>query len=892
MTWLSRLWRRGQLDTQLEAELRDHLQRQAADYVAAGMTEAEAQRRARLEFGGLEGVKESCRDARGTRWLESFGQDVRYGLRMLRRSPGFAAAAILSLALGIGANTAIFSVVNGMLLRTLPVQEPDRLVLFNGAWSHPIWEQVQQRQSELFLGAAAFASDQFDLSSGGQAAPVLGLWASGEFFELLGVPAMLGRVFTPADNARGGGPDGPVAVISHAFWQRRFAGADDVVGRPLALNGVTFTVIGVTGPSFFGPVIGRSFDVAVPLGTATLLHAESPSRLDMRAWWWLRMIARLKPGQALEDATAAVRAVQPQIREATLPGEWRAQDLPQYLADGFTLVPAASGPAEVRNRFGQPLLVLMGVVALVLLIACANLAVLLLARARERQHEFAMRRALGASGSRVARQLLTESLLIATTGACLGLVLARWSSAILVQQLSTPGDPVTVNLPLDWRVLGFTAAIAIVTALLFGAAPAWRSGRVEPNGALKQQGRTTAGRERTRIGHPLVIVQVALSLVLVFTAGLFVRTFSTLATLDLGFDREPVVVVSLDAQRTRLEGPALRDLYERVGDAASRVPGVEQAAVSALTPISGMGWNTLVEFPGAPPSPERERLVDVNAVMPGWFATYRTPLRAGRDFTAADRQGSPPVAIVNESFARRHFGGANPVGRLLRQMPPPGQPAPELEIVGVVADAAYRSVRDPFAPTLFLPLAQLSPGETFPHASLSVRAALKNPARLARSVTDAVSQVNPHLSLTARPLVEQVNASFVRERIVAMLAGFFGGLALLIAGIGLYGVTSYAVNRRRTEIGVRMALGAGAARVVRLVLGQVAAVVTLGLLAGIPLSIWVAGYASTLLYGLEPSDVPTLAGAAAVLAAIAAVAAWLPARRAARLDPAQVLREG
>jgi putative ABC transport system permease protein len=892
VTWLRRLLRRARLEKELERELRDHVERQVVDYVKAGMPAEEARRRALLEFGGIERAKEYCRDARGTRYLEDLAQDLRYGARVLRRSPAFTLVAIASLALGIGANTAVFTLVDSLILRSLPVRDPERLVrLQHGSWTNPIWEQIRERQHELLDGAAAFSDTRFDLASGGEAELADGFWASGGFFDVLGVPAILGRTFTSEDDVRDGGPDGPVAVISYAFWQSRFGGAADVIGRTMALNDVPFTIVGVTPPAFFGPMVGRSFDVAAPIGMVD--RVQQRDRLDARTTWWLEIMGRLKPGQTVEAATRGLRNVQPQIREATLPTGMRTQDLEWYLRDSpLTLLPATTGFSDIRGEYERPLLTVMGVVVLVLLIACANLASLLLARAGARRRELSARLALGASRHRLVRQLLAESLLLAVPGALLGLAFAQWGSRLLVRQIASHQGLVSLDVSLHWRVLLFTVAVTLATTLLFGVIPALRAGRLSPHDAIKQQGRGLAGEGPGAVGSPLVVAQVALSLVLLVAAGLFIGSWSRLADLDLGMENGPVLLVAIDAQRSAAPLSERALLFERVQEAAAAVPGVARVAVSFLSPMSGMGWNERFDVRGEPQLSDRERLSWVNAVTPGWFGTYGTPLLAGRDFDRRDLAGAPPVIIVNEAFARRFLGGRNWLGRVLLRESRPGRQHPPLEIVGLVKDAVYRSPRDPVEPTVYLPLTQIPPDDTWSFATLGVRAAKGSPALLTRGVAAAIGTVDGRLALTFRLFSEQVGATLMRERIVAMLSGFFGVLAVLLAAIGLYGVTSYGVSRRRTEIGVRMALGADAAGVVRLVLGRMAVLLALGIAIGAAISLWASRFVGSLLYGLQPRDPATLVGAAAVLALVGLLAAGLPARRAARIDPAEVLREG
>jgi putative ABC transport system permease protein len=819
-------------------------------------------------------------------------RDFRDAVRALRATPVITVVAILSLALGIGANTAIFSIVDSLLLRALPVRDPGRLAIVSigddqDSLTNPIWEEIRAR-ADLFGGAFAFSPGRFDLAQGGQTEFVDGIWSSAGMFDVLGVPPLYGRTFVPDDDRRGGGPDGPVAVISYDFWQRRFNGARDTIGRTLVLQRVPFTIVGIAPPSFFGPMVGRTFDVAVTLGAEPVVRGRDSS-LDQRSYWWLTTMVRLKPGQALAAAEAALRGVQRQIRGATLPQDWRPKDLDSYLRDEFSLHPASTGTSGLRSRYEQPLHTLMVVVGLVLLIACANIANLLLARATARRRELSVRLALGASRATLARQLLAESLLLSALGALAGLALAKWGSALLVKQLSTPTTRVFLDLALDWRVLGFTAAIAGTTAILFGVAPALRAARVDPNDAMKEQSRGVIGEGRAGFRNALVVVQIALSLLLVVAAGLFVRTFTSLAGRSLGFDRDPVLVVGVNAQRSETLPENRAAFYERLRQTLLAVPGVASAAASVVTPISGSTWQYAIEIPERPDLPERDRGVHVNIVTPDWFKTYGTALLAGRDFDGRDTGSSPPVVIVNETLARKLLDTPTPLGRYISTGGRPGRPRRTHEIVGLVRDAAYRSLRDPVPPTIYLPLTQLD--DVSSSITVSLRAAGVPPATLIRSVTSTIVGVDRNLALTARPLVDYVNAALIQERLLAMLAGFFGVLALLLAGVGLYGVTSYAVGRRRTEMGIRMALGAAPAAVLTLVLRRVAILVAIGVVIGGATSVWASRYVATLLFGLTPGDPATLIGAVLVLAAIGAVAGWVPARRASRIDPARVLRE-
>jgi predicted permease len=885
MTWFGRFRRRAALDRDLDRELHDHLERRTRALIAAGLTPAQARRQATIESGGTEQVKEAVRDVRGTRWAHDLAQDVRYGARSLRKSPGLLAAAVLSMGLGIGANAAIFSLVDAVLLRALPVRAPHELALLDGdAYTNPIWEELRRHAPAFSAGALAWAEERLDLSQGGETDPVNGLLVSGTFFETLGVRPAIGRLPGPDDDRRGGGADGPTAAISHAFWERRFGKDPQVIGRTLAINRVPFTIVGVVPARFLGPTVGRTFDVAVPIGTVDLLRPGQPqSHLDGRASWWLSVMFRLHPGQSIESATAALRGVQPQIREATRPPDWPARMQARYLREPLALTPAAMGRSELRRHYRQPLLVLMGIVGLVLLVACANVANLLLARAAARRHELSARLALGASHGRLARQLVTESLVLAVPGALLGLLLALWGSRFLVAQLATSESQVALALPIDWRVLGFLTALSVGAAVGFGLAPAWRTRRLEAGEAMTEaaHGRVT---RRGTVSGPLVVGQVALSLVLVVAAALLGRTFSTLATRDLGIDPTDLHMVAIAGSRITPAGAP--ELAARLRDAAARVPGVREAALSAIEPMSGRGWNGPVTVPGVPDATD---MAMHNAVTPGWFATYGTRLLAGREFDGRDAAGTR-VAIVNEALARRLFGTPNVVGRRLSAETGPNQ-SYELEIVGVAATAAYRDVRSDFPPTLYLPMARMA-GAMPPALTLGVRTTPAAAAGVQAGLTEAIRQIDPTLTVTHRTIAGRVRDQLTEIRAIAMLSSFFGGLALVLAAIGLYGVTAYGVAERRREIGIRLTLGAGSGAAQRLVLRRVAGLIVSGIVLGIAASITLTPILRSMLYHLEPRDPGTMAVAAVGLALVGLLAGWLPARRAARIDPAKVLREG
>lgn len=823
--------------------------------------------------------------------MRSFFQfDIRAAYRSLRATPVVTAIALASLALGIGANTALFSILNGLVLKPLPVSEPERLALVDdGSWTNPIWEQIRPHSRELFDGAFAWSFTSFDLSESGRREMATGAYASGDIFDVLGTQAVLGRTFTAADDARGGGPDGAVAVISHGFWKTHFAGAPSVIGQRLLLNRKPFTIVGVLQPSFFGMDVGRVADVIIPLADEAVI-AGSDSTLDVGQGWWLEIYLRRKQAQSIEQAALALNSLRPAIRDVAVPQQWDAKTRSEFLKDPFTLIPGTTGQSTLRGRYEQPLTIVMVVVVAVLMIACANIANLLLARATARRQELSLRLALGASRFRIGRQLFAESLLLATAGAAIGLAIAKWGSAILVSQLATSVNRVVIDLGLDWHVLGFTAGIALATTLLFGLAPAFSIAGLAPNDALKEQGRSVAGDRRYGIRSVLVVVQLALSLVLVVGAGLFVRTFSTLTSAPLGFNPAQLLVVNVTMSPGVVGDEHRAEMAHRLGDAAATVPGVERASISLFAPMSGMSWNDRVTVRDGIELTGRQAETWVNGVGSGWFDTYGIRVLSGRDFSNVDTKNSQKVAVVNQAFVKKFIGdGAPALGRVIVSQGPPGAPSYEIEIVGVVSDSIYRSVRQGIVATMFMPFDQMDRmGTTVP---VTVRLAADGSGDREQVLAAALTRVDGGSALSFRPYEDMLRGTLAPERITALLSAFFGGLALLLAGLGLYGVTSYSVNRRRSEIAVRMALGASVTGVVRNVLGRVGATVFAGIALGVALSWWLSTLVATLLFGLPPRDISTIILASAILAITGLVAGWLPARRAARLDPTAVLRE-
>jgi predicted permease len=889
---LVNLARSDRHSSDLDRELEFHLAERTDALIAAGYSPAEARDEARRRFGNYGAQKERVRDADVPGGLDALMSDLRYAVRGLRKAPVLALVAILSLALGIGANTAIFSLIDAVVLRALPVSHPEALVRVGYGegrsssaeiFTNPIWEQVRDRQ-RVFDGAFAYGEEQFDLTTGGVARREFGAFVSGGFFSTLGLRPAVGRLLSAADDARG---CQPLAVLSYAFWQSEYGGSADVIGRTISLERHPVPIVGVLAPGFDGIDVGRAASVYVPLCSKPIL-GDSPGSLDRRSQWWLQVIGRVKPNLSLEQVQAGLSSIAPATYAATLPPDWPPAARDRYLKRNLGATPAGSGVSELRMSYGRALVVLMTIVALVLLIACANVANLLLARGTVRAREMAVRVALGASRSRLTRQLLTESVLLALAGAAAGTLFTRWGTRLLVASMSTPNDPIVLDLSADTRVLVFTLAVALATGIAFGIAPAWRASRVPPNAALKAGGRGVLdGRNQFAASKALVVAQIAISLTLVVGAGLLLGTFRRLAAADLGFQPDDVLIVGVAPPAPEVEQPARQRAFQADLLRAMRaVPGVQSASLSQIVPVSGVEWNDAVAVEGYSPAAADDSIADFNAVSDQYFETLGTPVLAGRSFQDSDRLGTAPVAIVNEAFVRTFFRGTDVIGRTLRYgYDHLGQP---VTIVGLVRDAKYKNVRTPAPPTVYLNVAQ----DSAPGRQINVE--LRVPAgsmKLAPAVVRTVAGVVPRSTVTLSSFSSRVAQTLKRERVLASVSGFFGLLALALAMLGLYGVMSYAVACRRTEIGIRMALGAGQRRVATMVVREVSAVLVLGLVAGLGLAALSTRLIASFLYGLTPMDVSTLIGSVVLLAIVALAAAYLPARRAALVDPMDALRE-
>jgi predicted permease len=892
MSW-RRFFSRRRRDEDLQQEIASYIAIETDDNIARGMSPADAHDAAARKFGNTVRVREVVYDMNTLVAIDTLWQDIKLSIRLLRRDKGFASAAILSLALGIGANTAIFQLVDVVRLRTLPVDDPERLVKisfapgslrsgsFSARWPDMTFAQFEElrRQQQLFSGLFAWSSGGVNTADGGVIREVEALWVTGDAFTVLGVRPVVGRLLAREDDWPGCPPR---AVISHAYWRRAFGGEPSVLGRTIRLEGHTFDIVGVTAPEFYGLEIGRRFDVAVPVCADGFLNPMKRQHSVQN--WWLSAVGRMPPGVTAEQATEHLAAIAPSIMKATVRPDYTSEGIEKYLANRLHATPLWSGVSDIRETFGKVLMVLLGATGIVLLIACANLANLLLARASAREREIAVRLAVGASRRRVVRQLLVESAVLVAIGAAAGLVVAQQLTSVLLTQLAVGMGPVFLDVQWNRNVLGFTVALAGLTCLLFGLAPAMKATALAPAAAIRAGGRgVTPDLERFRFRRALLVGQVSLSLVLLVGAFLFTRTLYNLATVDAGFDQH-VLVAGL-AHKSLAEGALDQRhmLRERLRDAIAGHPAVADIALSRNQPLTGRWWNEFVFVDGS----SEKLLSNFNRVGPSYFQMLGIPILEGRGFSVHDVRQGPAIAVVNEAFVTKAFPDGRALGRRLWVETAPGQPIERIEIVGVVANTKYEDIRREFEPLVHLAAAQ---DDELGESTWFVVKPRHSIDELRSAVERSVAAVNPAISLHLSVLSQRVSEGLVRERMMAGLSIAFSALAALLAAIGLYGVMSYMVTRRSSEFGIRLAMGASRADVLRIVIREASVLLSVGLVIGALLGVGAARAAQSLLFGLNPSDPATIASAIALLATIGVVAAYLPARRASRVDPAVVLR--
>ena len=910
---LRALFGKEKRNAELDDELRAFLDASVEDKVRRGMTSEDALRAAKMEIRSRDAVRENVWSAGWEAGVDNFWQDVRYSVRMLAKSPGFTAVAIASLALGIGANTAIFTLMNDLLLKSLPVREPQQLLSFGkafgggsvdgiGAGDFPLdiftydfYQKLQREQAAgrgPFDGICGFASFWTMVSvradASGSATQGASHLVTGDFFGVLGADPLLGRTLTPADADASG--RSPVAVISYRYWQQMFGGDPAVVGRTITVNGTLFTIVGVMPPKFYGVALDtESMDMWLPITMQQEVMLQ-PSLIDPHGLYWMHMMARRKPGVPVAQEQAWVTS---QLQRFMLDRDG-GQSSPERKAEiqkaYVELLPASTGLSNLREMYQQPLNILMGVVALVLLIACANLANFLLAKAASREREIATRLALGSSRRRIVRQILMEALLLSFAGGVLGLVLAYLGTGALIQFIAAGAKHTTLAAQPDLHVLLFTLGVSVLTGLLFGIAPALRISRISVAPSLGANARTAAGGGGTwgrALPRVLVVTQVTLSLVLLACAGLFLRTLHNLQTQDFGFDRHNVLLVKFNAKFAGYKPTQLNALYERMVDRFKALPGVKSASVSGQPALIGGNWNSPIRIRGREIGQKDDIGTSLNRVGPGFFETMAIPVVQGRAIARTDTASSINVAVMNQSAANYFFPHGDAIGHVFTVDDPSVKG--EWQIVGVVRDAKYHNPREKAERMTYLNVMQLTGDDAYAYW-LQV-ATGGDPAQVAGEVRAAMAEIAPNLPiLEVKTIADQVNHSMGQEQLISQLSGFFSLLALSLACIGLYGVMTYSVLRRTNEIGIRLALGAPTGRVLWMVLGESLLLLAAGAALGIPLTLAATRLVKAQLFGLQASDPVTMLGAVVVIGIVTMLAAYLPARRAAKVDPMVALR--
>jgi predicted permease len=911
------------LDDDLDEELRVHLEMLVDENLSRGMNIGEARRAARRSFGGITQTKEAFRDQRGLPMVETIVHDLRFGLRMLRKNPSFTVVAVLTLALGIGANTAIFSVLDAVMLQSLPVRDPQQLVLIN--WTAKDWpavvedlegsnrkdsasggwlsESVPYQVFDALRTQSTTLSDVFALSANvnafnvqfdGKPHSAATEPVSGNFFEGLGVQTVLGRPILPGDDEA---TAPPVAVLSYNFWKGKLGGDQSVIGKTIVINSLPLTVVGVAPPEFFGTQPGEDNDIWVTLQMfprlVRALNFAGPAQYGSEAeaaaaayWqkgstWWLVVMGRLKQGVSNSQARAELEVIFDQSIDAMITSEKQQENRP-----AFKLAAGAKGLDFLRRQFSEPLFVLMGAVGLVLLIACANVAGLLLSRATARQKEIAVRLSLGARRTRLIQQLLTESLLLALIGGTLGMLLSRWMSELLVALVASGRQSISLSLSLSLRVLLFTAAVAILTGVLFGLAPAFSATRMSLTAALKEGGAgSRLGARRSRLAKALVSAQVALSLVLLVGAGLFLRTLQKLERVPLGFERDHVLLFSVAPGLNGYKGPSLVEYYRQMQERINAIPGVSAVSFSSHGPVGDGSSSSSIKIPGVTSGKE---VFDLHRhlVGPRYFDTLGIPMLSGRVLDERDNAAGPKVAVVNQTLARKAFGDDNPLGKILR-FGSETKPR-DFQIVGVVGDAKYNDLREPAPPTAYFSHLQAIDVASF--MTFQVRTST-DPEAIVPALRREVAEVDINVPIARLDtLVQRIDKALLLERMFSRLTGTFGLLALVLVCVGLYGTMSYFVARRTNEIGIRIALGAKPAGVFRMVLGEGLKLTSAGVAIGLAGAFFGTRLISSALYEVPAVDPLTFAGVAAVLIAVGLFACYVPARRAMKVDPMVALR--
>jgi predicted permease len=892
---LRALFHKKRAEREMDDELRFHLEKQIEQNIAQGMSAEEARYTALRQFGNVGAVKEECRDSWGIRVINEFQQDLRYALRQLRRNPGFTVVAVLTLALGIGANTAIFSVIEAVMLKKLPVTHAEQLVQFVmkapgsriTGFPYPHFEEFRDHNNVL-SGVCAFAYlNQANGVVNGEPEVVNGLLlTSGDYFSVLGVRAFLGRTYGPADSQTAG--QNPVAVISYEYWEKRFDGDHAALGKVIKLNGVPLTIIGVMPRSFFGAEVGYSPEVMVPITMQPQIAGPQSLLSDYLAYW-VTIVGRLKPGDTMHQAQAdlAVLSQHAWAESATMASPAQRKEI-QELLPRVHLEPqsAATGVISgLRVKYSFPLLLLMVVVGIVLLIACGNIASLLLERATERRKEIAVRMAIGAGRMRLALQLLTESLLLAALGGVAGLFLAYWGSRALIKMVSTGPQRLPISPSLDLGIFGFTGALCLLAGTLLGLAPSFRIASLNLMSALKENIRpTNRGRLHFGFGKGLVVFQVALAFVLLIGAGLLIGSFERLLSVSPGFNQHGVLLFSLNGEQSGYIGGELGDFYERLRERIATQPGVRAASFSSLPPLGG-GWGEEITIPGQAERSWPSDVVFRELVSSEYFKAMGIPVFLGRGFTPRDNAGSPKVAILSASAARMYFGAGNPVGRQIG-LGPGAQP--DIEVVGVVGDTKDNGLRKRDPSLVYTPSLQGTFGPL--GVTFEVRTST-GPLSLAGMVRDEVRTMNKSLPVyNVRTLSAEVTGSLAREQLIVTISGFFSALALLLSCVGLYGVVAYMVARKTYEIGLRMALGAQKTDVLKMVIGQGLKLALIGVAIGIAGALVLTRFLASLLYGVTPADPLTFIAVSLILISVALLACYIPARRAAKVDPMEALR--